>query len=118
VLNHHAKQRYLFIACALVAGLGGCEPGGGHAGLGILVALLAMALPRGRPPTSRAVVTRWGGRRIAMPWRWPPRLLGAAGLLQLLADRLQALVQGVRLGRELLELGVARGGREPLRAFG
>ena len=30
MLYHHAKQRYLFIACALVAGIGGCEPGGGH----------------------------------------------------------------------------------------
>ena len=107
MLYHHAKQRYLFIACALVAGIGGCEPGGGHAGLGILVALLAMAFPRGRPPSSHAVVTRWG-----------PRLLGVAGLLQLLADRLQALVQRVRLGRELLELGVAGGGREPFGAFG
>lgn len=114
MLYRHAKRSYLFIACGLVAVAGGCEAGGAHAGLGTLIALLAMALPRGRPPTPLAVVTRWGLHQIA---RRLPRL-HAAGLLQLLADRLQALVQSVRLGRELVELGVTRGGGEPLCALG
>ena len=115
MLYHHAKRSYLFVACGLVAIAGGCEAGGAHAGLGTLIALLAMAFPRGRPPTSLAVATRSGLHRIA---RWLPRLHGPAGRLQLLADRLQALVQGVRLGRELVELGVTRGGSEPLCALG
>jgi len=115
VLYRHAKRSYLFIACGLVAVAGGCEAGGSHAGLGTLIALFAMAFPRGRPPTSLAVVTRSGLHRIA---RRVPRLHGLTGRLQLLADRLQALVQGVRLGRELVELGVTRGGGEPLCALG
>ncbi len=115
MLYHHAKRSYLFIACGLVAVAGGCEAGRAHAGLGTLIALLAMAFPRGRPPTSLAIATRSGLRRIA---RRLPRLHGAAGRLQLLADRLQALVQSMRLGRDLVELGIARGGGEPLCALG